>query len=271
MTGETVLLDGPVMSVRMDALGARLSSIRHKATSREILSASDISVTSRARVRTEAEWLQRFASGWNVLIPHAGDARRVDGVDHEFHGEAPRRFWDVTRTEESLTATVRLRSAPFTLTRSVGFEGSGLVVRQRIVNETGERRRFAWVEHPVFDGAIFAGVDEITLGSGTVPVAVLGQGSFHSAPVASGRLSVPLVSAGLVLRLQWDPIVLPHCHIWQERRSEMGSPWFGRVDGIALEPASHGSGVAKVGLGPLELEPYGTIESSIRLEIAASA
>ncbi|BCW62889.1 hypothetical protein StoSoilB22_18620 [Arthrobacter sp. StoSoilB22] len=79
---------------------------------------------------------------------------------------------------------------------------------------------------------------------------------------------VELPLLGEVLRLGWDAEVLPNAYVWQERRHSSGSPWYGRVDGVGIEPASHPSGHAPVGLGPHILEHGGSLAAMTRLELA---
>ncbi len=259
-------LRGAEISVRIEAMGARMTSIRHIATSIELL-APQVNTTANSEGPAEADWHRRFAAGWNVLIPNAGDARTVDGVTHDYHGEAARRMWHLSGSEGVVTATLTLRSVPLTLTRVVSVADSGLTVVQQIRNDSELPQRFAWVEHPVFNGALFSGARGVRLDSTFVPFAPLGHGRFDSARVPSGHVGVDLADAPLSLSLAWDPHVLPHMHVWQERRSVAGPPWFGRVDGVGLEPASHGPGNPETGLGPLVLGPSGFLESSLRLEV----
>lgn len=261
-----VILDGRGLSVHVDPLGARIRSVRSKIPSVELLAAG--ATDDAPAPQTDGEWMQRFASGWNVLLPHAGDARLVDGVVHAFHGEAARRVWRVERiSAASLSACLNLRTLPLGLTRTVAIEGNDLVVTQRIENLSPRPQRFGWVEHPAFAGTLFDGLDSVQLGEVSVAVARHGQKSFDSAAVGSGRIDLALQRAGLRLELSWDPTVLPHAHVWQERESVVEAPWFGQVDAIALEPASHPSGPAEIGLGPLVLPCSAVFESSLRLRV----
>ncbi|NQX10320.1 hypothetical protein HQQ80_01635 [Microbacteriaceae bacterium VKM Ac-2855] len=207
-----------------------------------------------------------------MLLPHAGDARQIDGVEHEFHGEAARRVWRVERISAThLSAFLSLRTLPLELRRTVTINGDGLSVTQRIKNVSPVPQRFGWVEHPAFAGALLDGLDSIRLGEVPVALAGPGEGAFDSAAVSSGRIELTLMQPRLLLRLSWDPEVLPHAHLWQERRSVQGAPWFGRVDAIAVEPASHPSGPAEIGLGPLILSGSSVLESSLRLRIVPLA
>lgn len=264
---EAAELSSSTLTARVEALGARMTSIRHGSTAVELLARHDTRVLEAADRPALPDGHLRFADGWNVLIPNAGDSRVIDGVEHEYHGEAARRVWQLSVSANAVTASLALRSLPLSLTRTTSLVGDSLLVRQTIRNDSDVPQRFAWVEHPVFDGALLSGGGAVRVGASSVPLVQLGQGGFDSARVPAGCACVELPDARLALRLHWDPHVLPHMHVWQERRSILGPPWFGRVDGVGLEPASHGPGDPEFGLGPLTLEPFGTLESLLRLEV----
>lgn len=255
------------LSLRIDRLGARIRSIRHLPSSVELL-AQDGAADPSAAPRTEIGWAQRFAGGWNVLLPHAGEERHVDGVHHEFHGEAARRNWTVERSEgTTFRASLVLRTVPFALVRTIALDDEALVVSQRVQNLSDAVHRFAWVEHPAFAGRLFDRVPSVTVGTTRIAVAALGGSGFSSAPVDSGGIRIAVEPLGGVLELTWDPSVLPHAHVWQERRGSAKAPWFGRVDSVALEPASHPPGAPPAGLGPLVLHAGATVESSLTLRV----
>jgi hypothetical protein len=250
----------------MDDIGARICSLVHRATGAELLFGGGW-VRHAAEEDEELEWHRRFATGWNVLIPHAGGARAVDGIEHPYHGEAARRLWNLTVGAAGIRAVVRLRSVPLTLRREVREQGGQLEIEQHIRNRSESPVRFGWVEHPVFDGALLNGAAGVRFGEYVVALARPPATRFDRVAVQDGRCEVRIPRLGKSLRLTWDARLLPHAYVWQERRGTTGFPWFGGVDGIGIEPASHPSGPAPIGLGPLVLQPGASIASTLRLAL----
>jgi hypothetical protein len=272
-TRRSFELCSDVLKVRVEDVGARMSSVFHRQSGLELLALADWAGAPEADAdedRKEEEWLRRFASGWHVMIPHAGEPLVVDGVAHLYHGEAPRRRWSLKSDGTDIQATVDLETVPLRLTRTTRVDGSTVSVRQEVVNLADAPVRFGWVEHPVLNGKVLSG-QHLRFGrtSNHRPTVVMpSQGSgFSDIDGSDGRCVVALPLLSRTLELSWDASVLPHAYVWQERQHLSGSPWYGRVDGVGIEPASHPSGHPPVGLGPHILGPGRTLISTIRLKL----
>jgi hypothetical protein len=262
-----LVIEDDTFVVEIEALGARIRSICHRASGRELLLSTTWSTPPED---DDQYWMRRFANGWNVLIPHAGEPYVVDDVAHPYHGEAARRVWTLSRLDRCIEAEVALTSVPILLTRSVRLESKRLVVEQRVSNLSDKLVRFAWVEHPVLDGALLSGSRAAVFGDVQVPLRDAGT-TFDSTSVPEGTCEVPIPQTRSTLRLTWDPAMLPHAHVWQERNGAIGRPWFGEVNGVGIEPASHPSGRPPIGLGPLELAPRAAIQSEVVFTVQSDA
>lgn len=261
---EPLSIDDESFAIQVEPLGARISSIRHRGTGRELL-------LSTAWCNPPADegtrWMRRFANGWNVLIPHAGETYEVEGITHAYHGEAARRVWKVHRRVGGIHAEIELTSVPLHLLRSVRLLAGTVTVEQQVVNRSHKPVRFGWVEHPVLDGTLLSEAKAVVLGDAEVPLVQNAGTDFGSTASPWGLCEVDVPALRATLRLEWDPAVFPNVHVWQERRGTVGSPWFGEVDGVGIEPASHPSGRPPVGLGPLVLEPGAMLRGRVALSI----
>lgn len=272
-TPRSFELSSDSLKVRVEDVGARISSIFHPQSGLELLAQADWTGAPEADAdedRKEEKWLRRFASGWHVMIPHAGEPLVVDGVAHPFHGEAPRRRWSLTSDGAEIQATVDLESVPLRLTRITRLDVSTVSVRQEVKNLVDSPVRFGWVEHPVLDGQLLSG-QELRFGATSnqrpTPIMPSHGSGFSDIDGSGGRCVVALPLLRQTLELTWDASVLPHAYVWQERQHSSGSPWYGRVDGVGIEPASHPSGHPPVGLGPRILGPGRSLISTIRLQL----
>jgi hypothetical protein len=272
-TPRSFELCSDALKVRVEDIGARISSIFHRQSGLELLALADWTGAPEADAdedRKEEEWLRRFASGWHVMIPHAGEPLVVDGVAHPFHGEAPRRRWSLKSDGTDIQATVDLETVPLRLTRTTRVDASTVSVRQEVKNLVDAPVRFGWVEHPVMHGKFLSGQDlrfgRTSNHRPTVVVPSPGSG-FSDIDGTDGRCVVALPLLCRTLELSWDASVLPHAYVCQERQHLSGSPWYGRVDGVGIEPASHPSGHPPVGLGPHVLGPGRSLISTIRLKL----
>ncbi|TAP45827.1 hypothetical protein [Arthrobacter sp. S39] len=271
-TPRSFELSSDALKVRVEDVGARISSIFHRQSGLELLALADWTGAPEADTdedRKEEQWLRRFASGWHVLIPHAGEPLVVDGVAHPFHGEAPRRHWSIKSDGTDIQATVDLESVPLRLIRTTRIDASTVSVRQEVKNLVDAPVRFGWVEHPVLNGEFLSG-QELRFGAASNhrrPVMPSQASGFSDIDGSDGRCVVALPLLRQTLELSWDASVLPHAYVWQERQHMAGSPWYGRVDGVGIEPASHPSGHPPVGLGPHILAPGRSLISIIRLKL----
>jgi hypothetical protein len=275
-TPRSFELRSDVLNVRVEDVGARISSVFHRQSGLELLALPDWTDAPEADAeedREEEKWLRRLASGWHVMIPHAGEPLVVAGVAHPYHGEAPRRRWSLKSEGTVIQATVDLETVPLRLTRTTRVDASTVSVRQEVKNLADAPVRFGWVEHPVLNGKPLSG-QELRFGRTSnhrpTPVLPSQRSGFSDIDGSDGRCVVALPPICGTLELSWDASVLPHAYVWQERQHLAGSPWYGRVDGVGIEPASHPSGHPPVGLGPHLLGPGRSLISTICLALTDS-
>lgn len=233
---------------------------------------------------SQADWLARYAGGWQVLLPHAGPERRRDGVLHGFHGEAAIVPWQVTQASPtSAVLTVDLFTAPLTVTRYITLNGSSCAIRETVLNHSDEPVRAAWVHHPAF-GAPFAGpacrlefgartliTDASAPGTVLAPDAVMPAAAavdLSGQPVDLSRLAasheprelfgaltdfddgwfaLTNTDLGFGIGLAWNTDVFEHAWIWQECHATPGFPWYRRAYAVAVEPANVLPGDGQVG------------------------
>lgn len=271
---------GGAFAVAVDPDGACTSSIVHAATGTEFLLRTpweDEDWTGTyAFSGSNQEWHRRYAGGWHTLVPHAGDARRLDGVEHPFHGEAAWRRWRVIEASaSSCTLEVVLRTVPLTVRRRVQATDAGVAVRQSVVNHSGREVAFSWTEHPAFGSALIGPGTTVRIGGDLIEADFPAEGEAHSGfqvVKADGRGAVELRNAdkGTSAVLRWDPELLPFLYVWQEHRKTTGFPWWGLADTIALEPASRPYESDGGPLGPLTLAAGATLTADFALELTCT-
>lgn len=262
-------------TVVIETLGARIASIAHAPTGTEFLLCVPESDERPPRVSRDssAEWHRRYAGGWHTLVPHAGDARTLDGVEHLFHGEAAWQHWRVIAQEDaSCTLEIALSTVPLVVRRRVTVTRTGVRISQHITNLSERDVAFSWTEHPAFGSALIGPDTTLTIDDDPIDVRFPGTDDSHS-----GFLSVPVNgrgvvrlrnnAAGISLTLRWDPDLFPHLHVWQEHHYTTSFPWWGRVDTIALEPASRPYDADPDRLGPLVLARGATMTADFVLEL----
>lgn len=269
----------------IDPDGACVSSIVHAASETEFLLRSlweDEDWTGTfAFEGPNQEWHRRYSGGWHTLVPHAGDARTVDGVEHPFHGEAAWRRWRaieasaVEASTASCTLEVVLRTVPLKVRRRFAATESGLSIRQSVANYSDRDVAFTWTEHPAFGPALIGPGTTVRIGEDLIETSFPADGEPHSAfqtVRAKGRGTVELRNAekGTAAVLRWDPDLFPYLHVWQEHHKTLGFPWWGLADTVALEPASRPYESDGGPLGPITLAARATLTADFELELSCT-
>jgi len=155
-TGErkVVELAGSDLVARVDELGCRIASLRHRASGGEVLFVAPW--TSRPlppRPASNAEWVAHWRGGWDVLVPNAGAPSGGGDDARGFHGEASVERWSLqVEAPERLTGRWTDRTG-LTVERSIAVDGPRLHVASTATNPTTEPVPFVWVEHLILDGA----------------------------------------------------------------------------------------------------------------------
>lgn len=266
-------------TVAVDPVGARAASIVHRATGTEFLLRTPWQDEhwdgAYPSTRSNEEWHRRYAGGWHTLVPHAGDARTVDGVEHPFHGEAAWRRWrPVAADEASCTFEVVLRTAPLTVRRTLRATATGLAVRQTVANHAAHEAAFGWTEHPAFGEALIGPATTVSIGDDPVDAHFPAPGETHSGfqeVRSKGRPAVAVRNPdkGTEAVLRFDPDLFPYVHVWQEHRKTTGFPWWGLTDTVAVEPASGPYESDGGPLGPIVLGGGAALTADFALELRA--
>ncbi len=143
MTGSIWLhSDRLSVEVRPDK-GADITSITDRATGIDILfhapwDRPDLT-TAPTTGDSQFDWLARYGGGWQQLIPNAGAARVVEGVERGYHGEAAIVPWSIQTADDAHAAlTIDLASAPLRLTRSVQLDRETVRIADSIHNTSDE-------------------------------------------------------------------------------------------------------------------------------------
>ena len=226
---------------------------------------------------SEADWLARYAGGWQMLLPNAGPPRMQDGALLGYHGEAAVRAWDVLHRErDSAMLAVDLLTVPVRIERTIRVTGPRLDVRDAVRNVSPDPVQVRWVQHPAFGAPFVDGdtrldssarkflTDSRIPGTGVLadaltafpllPTATGGEdlrripgwtepravfGAFTDfAEVESAWFSLTSPNAGFGVRLEWNTEIFPHAWFWQECHASPGFPWFRRAYVVAVEPAN---------------------------------
>lgn len=233
---------------------------------------------------SQADWLVRYAGGWQILFPHAGPEREYGGVRRGYHGEAAILPWRVTRSSAtSAVLTVELFTVPVGVSREIRIEGPCLHLTDTLVNRASVPVEYTWVQHPGF-GAPFAGPEcRIHTGARTLITDADAPGTVFSPdqvmPTAdvrtaagepfdlaslpepdkpreifaaltdfdrNGWFTLTNDELGFGMRMEWDAGVLPHAWFWQECHATAGFPWFRRAYAVGIEPANALPGTGEV-------------------------
>lgn len=267
----TLVLESPALRVEVDPqVGGCLRSMRHLRSGTELMAAAPWATVAgpQDRAPDEATWLTRFAGGWPVMFPNAGDACTVDGVAHGFHGEGSQAEWDAARDAAGLILSRRFHAVPVTMTRRFTLDGNRLEVRETVMAEGASI--VAWGQHVTLNpgppGARLATSARRLAACAAYdpPANPLTPGAQGDWPVLPGKrapvdLSRPPEAAALLaclmdlgpapwasltradaitLRLGWTTDPWPLAWVWVETGGTPDAPWRGQARMIGIEPCS---------------------------------
>jgi hypothetical protein len=149
-----------------------------------------------------AAWVNRYAGGWQVLLPSGGGPSSHRGVAHPYHGEACSLPWAATVAtdaagDERVDLRVQLADSPLLLERNVSLTpGRGeVVVAERVTNEGDRPVDYMWVHHPAFGPPLVAPGARFRTSASTIladaaldgPANPLEPGTRHGWPVVRTR------------------------------------------------------------------------------------
>ena len=105
MTGAVTLQNGTLSAAITLGMGGTVTSLRHLRSGAEVMARSPWTAKGGLMpggAADEGEWLSRWAGGWPLLFPNAGDACRDGEVRHGFHGEGSVATWETGREGAAL-------------------------------------------------------------------------------------------------------------------------------------------------------------------------
>lgn len=200
-----VLADDRIRVTLLPDRGGDVHAIRDLRTGIDVLWKTPWGLRIRADhdapKHSAAAWLNRYAGGWQVLIPSGGGPSSHRGVDHPYHGEACSLPWAaVVATDgggECVELGVHLADSPLLLERIVSLApGRGeVVLAERVTNEGDRPLEYMWVHHPAFGAPLVAPGARIRTSASTIladttldgPGNPLEPGTSHPWPVVSTR------------------------------------------------------------------------------------
>lgn len=317
MTASAARQIGDVVRVESDRLfvdvapdsGGDILAVVEKAGSRDVLwkspwarrtAPSDVATSSMSH------WIERCPGGWQLLVPNAGAACVVDGVNHGYHGEAALAAWAWAQREDGVALSTELITAPLRVERTLRVEEDALVVSMEILASGTVGTDFMAVEHAGFGSDLLAGPVTIATDARTVATDdaydppgnrfrpghrsewphVRGaagssqdlrhpqdgtSGLCHLEDFEVGRAEILRDDRSLGVELTWDARSLPTAWLWQELKASPGWPWFGRARVIGIEPATSypgaGLAVARDAGHAVRLEAGQTWSTWVRLRL----
>ena len=206
-----------------------------------------------------SQWLERYAGGWQLVLPNGGDACEEYGVEWGFHGEACLVPWEVDACDAaSATLSTDLFRAPLSIERTLEIDGPVLRIEETVTNTSPDLIELMWSHHPAFGAPFLEAGCALTTGARTYLADGVGPGTMLApglAPPLAARggrwtegpstsadpspteprahfgylsefdagwfaLTNPRLELGVALR--WPLEVFPHAWFWQEIHSSGG-------------------------------------------------
>lgn len=274
MRESKILLTSPQgkFLVSADRDGGHISSIVRTACQTEFLLRTPWAEeqwpgTFPAGSSTE-EWHKRYPGGWHTLIPHAGEPRKHNGIEHPFHGEAAWRQWRlITQAENFCTFEVVLRTVPFRVRRRIEALDTGVLVEQEVENISNAPIAFSWTEHPAFGDALVGPNSSVTVGGNAVTADFSRTGFQTARANGLGEAEIRNEDSGYEAKLSWDAELMPYLYIWQEHGNATAFPWWGSTNTVGLEPASRPYDHEETILGPVTLDGGRSLTARFLLEL----
>ena len=201
-----VLADDRIRVTLLPGRGGDVHAVRDLRTGVDVLWKTpwglDVRTGRGAPTGSAAAWLDRYAGGWQVLLPSGGGPSSHRGVDHPYHGEACWLPWAATVAAgpgggEFVELSVHLAGSPLLLERIVSLvPGRGeVVLAERVTNEGDRPVEYMWGHHPAFGAPLVAPGARIRTSASTIladtaldgPGNPLEPGTSHPWPTVSAR------------------------------------------------------------------------------------
>lgn len=274
MTAKVTLQNGILSAVVTPGMGGTVTSLRHLPTGTEMLARPPWTARGGPLpegAADEREWLSRWAGGWPVLFPNAGDACSDGAVRHGFHGEGSVNPWEIAWEGATLVLRRTFAVVPVTMERRFALDGTRLDLCETI--RASASCRVVWGQHVTLGADLLAGGVRIETGARGLraceaydpPANPLLPGAAGRWPLLPGKagpvdLSHPPDGAALLacltdfgpapwarleradrtlaVRMDWSADPWPLAWFWVETGGTPDSPWNGQTCMIGVEPCS---------------------------------
>ncbi|MFI1092462.1 hypothetical protein [Streptomyces sp. NPDC020917] len=253
------------------ALGATITSIRHRPSGAELLWRNPRFNLPASQAESGVDlWLRAGAGGWQLVLPNGGTECTYQGVSHGFHGEAGLQSWRARAGVRRLALSTELSTLPLSLTRTVTLAAPGVLRTDTTVLNTGaDPVEFMWGEHIGFGGDL---LDDPHLELSCSSADITADDEYHAAsnPLTAGArsrwphadgpdgpvdlrrprpgssslaylsnveqpITVTAPGLGVAVAMRWSS-TFPYVWLWTELGGEQGPPWFGKARAIGVEP-----------------------------------
>lgn len=275
-----IVLRSPELLVRIDpGHGGEILDLVDVRSGRQLLGRPPFAATEPVGGDLDEDtWTAAYRGGWQVLLPNAGNACRLDGSFHGFHGRASNDPWSL-RTVDENAATLEWAGHGLAVERCIRLADGAVSVS--VSARAAERRvPLVAVEHialglDLLDPEVVidvAGGRAFELDDATGPTSppeeaprwpdvLLRDGSRERAArwplerersrllcvaaLPAGHVAVANEARGIGIELTWSAEWLSHLWLWHEVRT-YGGLWRRRAELLVVEPASvpHALGLA---------------------------
>ena len=134
--------------------GADITQLIHRPTGINVFAEAPTGAVTNPQAAwgsSQAQWMNGYPGGWQVLVPNASTEREWEGVVQGFHGEASLAAWTLLHhTTDRAELETSLFTAPLHLHRTITVSGSRLSVTDQITNLAARPTSFRLCQHPAF-------------------------------------------------------------------------------------------------------------------------
>jgi hypothetical protein len=291
-----IVLESDRLRIAVDPMvGGTIRSIEHLELGVSVLGTvpwkAESTPLDPAAVKDPATWLTRYAGGWTILFPNAGDACTFRGVFHGFHGEGSIASWDMRSAADRFILRRRFAAAAVELEREITLDGDLLILRETARATGAEPVPVMWGHNAAFGADLLEGPVEIhSSGRGFMsdedfdaPANPLRPGGKGRWPMVPGKtrtavdlsrpreplsamtclqefpggawLTIRRLDNSLGIALSWNEAVFPYAWLWFELAGLQEQPWRGETRLISVGPnttwPAHGLAEAEARGAPL--------------------
>jgi galactose mutarotase-like enzyme len=305
------VIESEALRVTIDpAVGGTIAAIEHKGLGASVLGrtpwAREVAPPTSFAAPDERTWLKHYEGGWPLLFPNGGDACRLEGGFHGFHGEASLAPWRAAVAATAIGLTRQLATVPVEMQRELAVDGELLTIRETVRMGGSRPIRVMWGHHPTFGSDLLAGPFEIQSSARRVAIDErydpeanpLKPGAGGGWPLVPGKkgpfdlerpegpiaalaclqdfddpwVSIRRLDDSVAVALSWDGDVFPYAWLWFELAGTPEPPWCGKARLIGVEPnttwpANGIADAARRGGRLLTLQPGAEMTATVRLHV----